>query len=121
MRRLIHMAATRNKFMYSDFCVATYEMRKQKDWLMQTHPYVNDRPAYPIRCNVPRMPATLLANNAVDIESSLLGIGANNFIFPKDPVTPHTVALPPVKFYDEVPLYVPVLPIRPSNQRPEGF
>ena len=107
--------------MYSEFCMSTFEVRKQKDWIMDPQPVVNDRPAYPVRCNVPRMPASLLSSNAVDVESALRGIGANNFITPRDPVTPQTITLQPVKFYDEVPLYVPVLPERPKNQRPEGF
>ena len=115
------MAATRNKFMYSEFCVDTHQMRQQKDWIMTTDPHVNSRPAYPVRYNVPRMPATLLANNAVDIESTLYGIGANNFISPKDKVVPQHVQLPPVSFHDEMPLYVPILPDFLPNQRPLGF
>jgi len=115
------MAATRNKFMYSEFCVDYNQVSKQKEWLMNPNPCVNDRPAMPIGYNAPKMPATLLADNAVDIESSLRGIGANNYIFPKPKVTPNIVQLPTVKFYDMMPLYIPVLPQPLHGQRPTGF
>ena len=115
------MSATRNKFMYSEFCVDTHQMRKQKEYIMTQDPVVNDRPAFPLRYNAPRLPGTLLASNSVDVESSLRGIGANNFIFPKGKVTAQPVALPTVRFYDEAPLYIPKLPDPLINQRPLGF
>jgi hypothetical protein len=115
------MAGTRNKFMYSEFCVDFHQVVKQKDWILNPAPCVNDRPAFPVGYNAPRMPATLLANNAVDIESSLRGIGANNYIFPKAKVTPKPVQLPTVTFYDMVPLYLPKLPDPLTHQRPTNF
>jgi hypothetical protein len=115
------MAGTRNKYMYSEFCVDYHQVMKQKEWLMNTDPCVNDRPAMPIGYLNPRMPATLLAHNAVDLESSLRGIGANNYIYPKAKVAHNPVQLPTVKFYDGVPLYVPLLPQPLTNQRATGF
>lgn len=115
------MAATRNKFMYSEFCVDYNQVVNQKNWIMTVDAWENNRPAMPVGYNAPRMPATLLSNNAVDVESTLRGIGANNYIFPKQKVTPDTVQLPTVKFYDMLPLYVPVLPKPLDNQRPTGF
>ena len=97
------MAGTRNKYMYSEFCVDYHQIVRQKEWLSNTDPCVNDRPAMPIGYTNPRMPSSLLAHNAVDIESTLRGIGANNYIFPKPKVTPNIVQLPTVKFYDMIP------------------
>ena len=115
------MAGTRNKFLYSEFCVDYYQVVRQKEWIANPDPCVNDRPAMPIGYMNPKMPATLLAQNAIDIESSLRGIGANNYIFPKAKVTPQPIQLPLVKFYDMVPLYVPVLPQPLQQQRPTGY
>lgn len=115
------MAATRNKFMQSEFCVDRYQVVRQKDWLMNTVSVVNDRPAMPIGANVPRMPASVFANNAVDIESSLYGIGANNFIYPKKKVMPQLVHLPDVSFYTAPALYLPILPEVRGNERPTNF
>ena len=115
------MAATRNKFMYSECCVEQYQVNRQKEWLMNTAPVVNDRPAMPLGYNVPRMPASVFANNAVDIESTLYGIGANNYIFPKKNVRPQLVHLPVVSFYEMPSLYVPLLPTVQENQRPTNY
>jgi hypothetical protein len=115
------MAGTRNKYMYSEFCVDYHQVVKQKEWLANTDPCVNERPAMPIGYTNPRMPASLLAQNAVDIESNLRGIGANNYIFPKAKVTPQLVQLPTVTFYNLLPLYVPVLPEPLREQRPTRF
>ena len=115
------MAGTRNKFMYSEFCVDLRQTTKQKDYLMNPDPCVNNRPALPIGYNAPRMPATLLANNAVDIESSLYGISANNYIFPQKKVSPQPVHLQTVKFYDMTECFVPILPDPLKDQRPTGF
>ena len=115
------MAGTRNKYMYSEFCVDYHQVVRQKDWLSNTDPCINDRPAMPIGYTSPKVPATLLAHNAIDIESSLRGIGANNYIFPQRKVVPQFVQLPTVCFYDMVPLYVPVLPSPVQHQRPTGF
>ena len=115
------MAGTRNKYMYSEFCVDYHQVVKQKEWIANTDPCVNDRPAMPIGYTNPKMPASLLSRNSVDIESSLRGIGANNYIFPKPKVTPQIIALPTVKFYDTLPLYVPILPQPLMSQRPTGF
>lgn len=115
------MAATRNKFMYNEFCVSAKQVKKQQDMSMALEVCANDRPAWPVRLNAPHMPSTVLANNAIDIESSLRGIGANNFVYPRKPVTPQQVTLPPVRFYDEKPVYVPVLPDMYERQRPTNY
>ena len=115
------MAATRNKFMYSEFCVDYQQVVRQKQLVFDTNFCMNDRPALPIGYNAPKMPASLLANNSVDIESTLYGIGANNYIFPKQKVTPNTNQLPVVKFYEPLALHIPTFPPPLTNQRPTSF
>jgi hypothetical protein len=113
------MAATRNKFMYSEFCVDRFQVNKQKEMLMNPEAWIHNRPAMPVGYNVPRMPST--ANNAVDIESTLYGIGANNYIFPKKKVVPDATHLPMVQFYQEPRLFVPILPPVSQQERPLNF
>lgn len=113
------MAGTRNKFMYSEFCVDRFQVNKQREMLMNPDSCINNRPAMPVGYNCPRMPST--ANNSVDVESSLLGIGANNYIFPKKKVVADTTHLQMVQFYDEPKLYIPVLPPYFQNERPTHY
>jgi hypothetical protein len=115
------MAATRNKFMYSEFCVDRFQNKKQEQMILALDPVVNDRPAWPVRVNAPRYPSSMLANNAIDIESSLRGIGANNYINPPKQVQPDNLTLPTVCFYKEQPLFLPVLRAPFEGQRPLGF
>ena len=115
------MAATRNKFMYSESCVEQQQVDRQKEWWMNPTSVVHNRPAMPLGYTNPRMPASVLSNNAVDIESTLYGIGANNYIFPKKKVTPQLVHLPTVSFYAPAPLYIPILPAVQEGQRPTNY
>jgi len=110
------MAGTRNKQMYSDFRLATKEQEKIADW--QTTQQVLYSPAYPCGVNVQKMPANRLSNNAVDIESSLYGIGANNYVFPVAPTNPDLTILPTKQFYKMPDVYIPILPPYLQGQRP---
>jgi hypothetical protein len=111
------MASTRNNNMYGEFCQSESFIQKQSDYRMDPTFCKNDRPALPYGVNAPHMPATLLANNSVDIENYLYGIGANNYIFPKKQTTPQPIHLQPVTFYKPTPLYIPILPAH-TPQRP---
>ncbi len=110
------MAGTRNKQMYSDFKLATKEQEQIADW--RTTEKVLYSPAYPCGVNVQRMPANHLSTNSVDIESSLYGIGANNYMFPVEPTKPDLTILPTKKFYKIPDLYIPILPPYLQAQRP---
>ena len=74
------MSGTRNKQMYSNFCVDRSQMMKQSSWLMEPV-CKHDKPAFPTGLLAPAMPSSVLSNNAVDIESNLYGIGSNNYIY----------------------------------------
>lgn len=113
------MAGTRNKNMYSDYCTEQFACTKQEQWLMNSTACINNRPAFPCAgINVQRLPSTILSNNPVDIESQLYGIGANNYIFPVNKVTPDLVQLPGVCFFPTPKVYIPILPPFLQGQRP---
>ena len=113
------MAGTRNKNMYSDYCVEQMARQKQEDWLMNSTSCIHHKPAFPCSgVNVQKFPSTLLSNNAVDIESNLYGIGANNYIFPTKPFSPELLELSSVSFYPTPKVYIPILPAHLSGQRP---
>jgi len=110
------MAGTRNKQMYSDFRLATKEQEKIADW--RTTDQVLYSPAYPCGVNVQKMPANRLSTNAVDIESSLYGIGANNYMFPVADTKPDFTSLSTKQFYKTPDVYIPILPPFLQYQRP---
>jgi len=113
------MAGTRIKQTRGNFVADQSQVIRQEEWLMNTTASMNDRPAFPVGINAPRMPASLLANNSVDIETALFGIGTNNYIFPQKPVVPQAIHLPQVSFYNSAPVYIPILPHLLQNQRPK--
>ena len=108
------MSGTRNKQTYSNFCVDRNQMLQQSTWLMDP---IHNTPAFPAGLNNPAMPPSVLSKHFVDIESSLYGIGSNNFISP--PSTPDftTNTLPCIPFYNMVPLMIPKLDYV-QDQRP---
>jgi hypothetical protein len=112
------MAGTRNKQTLGNFMADQRQVTKQDEWLMNKTSCMNDRPAFPVGINAPRMPASILANNSIDIETALFGIGTNNYIFRQKPVVPQPVHLPQVSFYESTPVYIPKLPDLLQYQRP---
>jgi len=112
------MAGTRNKQTIEDYTWAKRSVQHQETWLFTTSPCVNDKPAFPVGLNAPKYPANLLSNNFIDIETSLRGIGANNYEYKTPSVTPRLLYLPQVSFYETAPLYLPQLPTLLQNQRP---
>jgi len=109
------MAGTRNKQTLRDFNAYQLEVKKQDEWntpLLQM-------PAYPCSgINVQYVPSMTLASNAIDVETYLRGIGANNYIFPTTTPSPDVVSLPTVVFTPTPNLYLPQLPPFLQHQRP---
>jgi hypothetical protein len=112
------MASTRNKNMYSDWCFSLKQLAREQAYVTCPSPYVNNRPSFPVGVLNPAMPASVLSNNAVDIESRLYGIGANNFVNPPRKVNPQLITLPSVVFVQPAPVYIPKLPPPLVGQRP---
>jgi hypothetical protein len=65
-----------------------------------------------------RAPHRILANNYCDIESQLLGIGANNLVAPSAPVQPEIHRLQSLDVFDKQPLIMPTPFLPQANQRP---
>jgi len=110
------MAGTRNKQTQLNFNTYQLYLEKQTAW---NSPEIIQSPAYPCSgINVQRIPAMDLAQNAVDIETYLYGIGANNYLFPTTTPPLDTKRLPTVSFSTTPDLYIPVLPPLLQHQRP---
>jgi len=112
------MAGTRNKQFIGNFKADQLQVTRQEEWLMNPTAFKSDRPSFPVGLNAPRMPASILANNSVDIETALFGIGTNNYVIAQKPVVPQPIHLPQVSFYESAPVYIPQLPHLLQNQRP---
>lgn len=109
------MAGTRNKQMYSNFCIQRNEQEKQSSlWIENT----SSMPAFPCGVNSQYMPANRLSSNAVDLETNLFGIGSNNYVFPTSTPTPSFTTMPTVMFVPPANLYIPKLPPYLQGQRP---
>ena len=112
------MAGTRIKQCLGNYTADQKQVSKLEAWRLNPTAWVNDRPAFPVGVNAPHYPASLLANNYIDIETALRGIGANNYEYPRPAVVPRRVDLQQVSFYESAPVYIPKLPFLYQNQRP---
>lgn len=113
------MASTRNFNTFSNYCLHTEQIERQQLWVMDSTSRIHNKPAIPCAgVIVPSLPSSALSTNSIDIENYLYGISANNFINPVPIPTPNLLKLPPVKFFDRVPLMIPKLPPAPQEQRP---
>ena len=111
------MASTRNKNRKDEFFIDKKMQERIVSW--QTTTESVQKAAYPCHgINVQRMPAEKLSNNSVDVETYLYGIGANNYLFPKNTPRNSPIQLPSTTFYDRLPVYIPILPDMLKNQRP---
>ncbi len=109
------MAGTRNKQMYSNYSITTTEQDKHS--LL----HINNLftlPAFPCGVNVQYVPSHCLSSNAIDVESSLYGIGSNNYVFPTDIHSPKATRLSTVQFIPRPIVYIPKLPPYLQEQRP---
>ena len=83
------MASTRNINTQSDYCL---QQRGFRD-MLNYNTFINSssgqasRSSFPcVGINMGNMPATVLSNNSVDIESGLFGINSTNLVNPQRPV-----------------------------------
>jgi hypothetical protein len=109
------MAGTRNKQMYSDFCIQRKEVEKQSTLHIE-NTFV--APAYPCGVNVQYAPSNRLSSNAVDLETNLFGIGSNNYVYPTSTPTPSFTSLSTAMFVPPATVYIPKLPPYLQGQRP---
>ena len=113
------MASTRNYNTKSDYCLQQQRIQQQERWIMDTQKWVHCKPALPCPgVQVGDYPASVLSRNWVDVESRLYGINSTNLVNPEAPLTPELTNLPPVKFFDYVPLMIPKTPQYATGERP---
>ena len=109
------MAGTRNKQMYSNFCIQRNEVDKHSILHIEN---TSTSPAFPCGVNVQYVPSNRLSSNAVDLETNLFGIGSNNYVFPTSTPTPSFTSLSTVMFTPASRVYIPILPPYLQGQRP---
>ncbi len=99
------MAATRNKNTYCDYLIE----QSSKNSIHQHLLYKNSSNgrAYTSTVDIPSigympsyMPADVLSNNSIDIESRLFGIGSCNLVKPLPDITPDINKIQPKKYFD---------------------
>ncbi len=114
------MASTRNRNTQSDYKL---EQLKNTNHI-ENNLYINyGRPSYECYPEVGYIPSKLsrdaLANNPLDIESTLRGIGASNMVKPCEPSAPSLRTLPFKPFFDRTQAVIMPYPfIYENNQRP---
>jgi len=113
------MASTRNNNSRSDYCL------QQRQFNLACHYNTNEiygrakEPAFASLGMTPTyMASETLSHNAVDIESSLRGIGSTNLAFDTPEIVPQLKKLPEKSFFDRVPLIMPRDLVVEKNQRP---
>ena len=116
------MASTSNKNTKSDYCLQQRQFNENFDYTKYDHsqygsPY---KPAFPDAGNAPpsRMWRDNLAQNPIEIESALLGIGSTNLVTPQAPVQPHLNCLPSMTFFERNSVIMPHNLVIENNQRP---
>jgi len=109
------MAGTRNKQMYSNFCIQRNELDKQSTLHIENK---FTAPAFPCGINMQYAPSNRLSTNAIDLETNLFGIGSNNYIYPVSTPTPSLTSLDTAMFVPPRNVYIPKLPPYLQGQRP---
>lgn len=116
--------STRDKNSRENYCLEQQGIHK----IMNHRFYYNGangeayNPALPNYINPSKLPASLFSFNAVDIESSLFNIGANNLVEPEKEFTPSLKPnLAEINFFEPTKLIKENLFIPLNNQRPVIF
>ena len=115
------MASTRNKNTYDNYCL---EQRNHSESDMYIHykysqygqSYKNGLPDLGITPS--HLPRDILSHNAVDIETSLFGIGSTNLVNKQKEIMPELKDLNTINYFDRIPLILPEPLIVEKNQRP---
>ena len=114
------MASTRNYNSVNDYNL----QQKSKDHYYQLLIDKDNRPPRELLPNIGPYPSHIsreaLSNNYIDIESSMLGIGSNNFVQPNKPVQPELKYLDDIDFFDrQHNVFMPKPYIHDYDQRPK--
>ena len=116
------MASTRNKNTPGNYYLDQKQYAESREYTTYKHSAYGEA----ISTNLPgngllpaQLPVTTMSNNAVDTESFLFGINANNLTETTNKVfTPEIKQLCPVNLFEKGPIFVPEPLVIQTNQRP---
>ena len=115
------MTSTRNNNTKSDYCLQqrAYEQNRNYNLYQYSQTGKAYDPAIPTLGYTPsHMDRSVFSNNPVDIESSLFGINSVNLVEPAAPVQPDLKCIKSVKFFNTLPIIMPLPFVLEANQRP---
>lgn len=113
------MSSTRNNNTPGNYCLQQRAYAESLQYASYKGYGKSDNTGLPcLGTNVSYMPSSILSGNAVDIESSLRGTGANNLVNPQAPVKPELNNLKGVAFFKQDPTIMPKPLVIEGNQRP---
>lgn len=115
---------TRDKNSRTNYCLEQQAINKIMNHRLYDNGPNGDayNPAFPRYINPSKMPANLFSFNAVDIESTLFNIGANNLVEPSKEFIPRFKSnLEEIKFFEKTRLIKENMFIPLNNQRPTIF
>ena len=113
------MSSTRLKNSAPDYACEQRALNHGSQHIMNPDRRFASRNVIPcVGINVGNMPNSVLAHNATDIESRLLGVGASNLVKPQAPLQPEQKNLPFATYFDRPKLSMPDPLVIEKNQRP---
>lgn len=113
------MASTRNNNTPGNYCLQQNSYAQslaRNSYVGAAKPAQSAIPCFGITPS--HMPASVLSQNPVDIESSLRGTGSVNLVDPQPKITPELNQLPGVAFFTTTPVFMPKPLVIEGNQRP---
>jgi hypothetical protein len=115
------MASTRNRNTREDYCMEQSINRQLSNYLSFENASYGKatQTSFPGDCvNMGKMPAEVLSQNSVDIESTLFGIGSTNLVNPKAPTQAKLYKIDTKPFMDRMFVAYPEPLVVENNQRP---
>tara|TARA_B100000530_G_scaffold308872_1_gene234263 strand:- start:811 stop:1164 length:354 start_codon:yes stop_codon:yes gene_type:complete len=113
------MASTRQKNSQGDYVLEQKSIERLSAHTLYPYRRVSYKTALPdAGINVGHVPANQLSSNAVDIESRLYGINANNLIKPQEAIVPGLNLLPNASFFERITTFMPEPLVMEKGQRP---
>jgi hypothetical protein len=113
------MASTRNKNTAENYASQQNRIEYTRNNILDTNYTFNNQTFLPdFGLNPAQMPRGSIAQNSVDLESSLRGIGATNLVNPTIQAPLQSVHIPTIRFFDSNELIMPKDLAIEGNQRP---
>jgi hypothetical protein len=115
------MTSTRNKNTPGNYYLEQRDFTLARDYELYKHSqygaaYKNALPC--LGFNPSHMPRDNFAYNPIEIESALFGINSTNLVKPQAPVQAEMKTLPTLKYFNTLPLIMPLPLVVEQKQRP---